>query len=55
MSTSESPKSGATPDPKAAVDAIADAAPRADPRALAPATALDGLKNVDRTILRLNK
>jgi hypothetical protein len=42
-------------DAKAVVDKIADAAPRADPRDLAPASALDGLKNIDRTILRLNK
>jgi hypothetical protein len=40
---------------QAAVDKIADAAPRADPRDLAPGNALDGLKHVDKTILRLNK
>ncbi|KAH6507458.1 hypothetical protein HBI56_152210 [Parastagonospora nodorum] len=40
---------------KAAADKIADAAARADPRDLKPRNILDGLKNVDRTILRLNK
>jgi hypothetical protein len=54
MSSDESPKPSA-PDAKAAIDKIADAAPRADPRSLAPGTALDGLKKVDKTILRLNK
>ncbi|KAH6001881.1 hypothetical protein HBI82_159070 [Parastagonospora nodorum] len=40
---------------KAAADKMADAAARADPRDLKPRNILDGLKNVDRTILRLNK
>jgi hypothetical protein len=40
---------------KVAADKISDAAARADPRELTPRSALDGLKNVDRTILRLNK
>lgn len=44
-----------TPEPKAVVDKIADAAPRADPRDITKRDALNGLKNVDRTILRLNK
>lgn len=43
------------PEPKAVVDKIADAAPRADPRDITKGDALDTLKNVDRTILRLNK
>jgi hypothetical protein len=40
---------------EAAVDKIADAAPRVDPRELKPRSALDGLKKVDQTLLRLNK
>jgi hypothetical protein len=54
MSSEEKSKSSA-PDAKAAVDKIADAAPRADPRDVAPGSALAGLKTVDKTILRLNK
>jgi hypothetical protein len=55
MSSDDQPSQTIAQDAKAAVDKIADAAPRADPRDLAPASALDGLKNIDRTILRLNK
>ncbi|KAH7408809.1 hypothetical protein DE146DRAFT_647240 [Phaeosphaeria sp. MPI-PUGE-AT-0046c] len=51
MSSDEKPNTSV----KAAVDKIADAAPRADPRDITPGSALAGLKNVDRTILRLNK
>jgi hypothetical protein len=56
MSSDETSKPGA-PDAKAVIDRIADAAPRADPRDIdiSPGSALDGLKKVDRTILRLNK
>jgi hypothetical protein len=44
-------------DIKAAVDAIADAAPAATPSDLAPSStsALNSLKSIDQTILRLNK
>jgi hypothetical protein len=55
MSSDEQPAQHVASDAKAVVDKIADAAPRADPRDLAPASALDGLKNIDKTILRLNK
>jgi hypothetical protein len=55
MSSDDQHSQSVAQDAKAAVDKIADAAPRADPRDLAPASALDGLKNVDRAILRLNK
>ena len=54
MSSDETPKPVAQ-DAKELVDKIADAAPRADPRDLAPGSALDGLKNIDKTLLRLNK
>ena len=54
MSSDETTKPG-MPDAKAVVDKIADAAPAAVPRELAPGNALDGLKEMDKTILRLNK
>jgi hypothetical protein len=55
MSSDEQPSQPIVQDAKVVVDKIADAVPHADPRDLAPASALDGLKNVDKTILRLNK
>ncbi|KAF2028169.1 amidase signature enzyme [Setomelanomma holmii] len=54
MSSEEAPKRVAQ-DAKELLEKVADAAPRADPRDLTPGSALDGLKNVDKTILRLNK
>jgi hypothetical protein len=54
MSSEDAPKPDVA-DAKAVLDEIADAAPRASPKDLAPASAYDGLKNVDRAILRLNK
>jgi hypothetical protein len=56
MSSDETSKPGA-PDAKVVIDKIADAAPRADIRDIdvSPGSALDGLKKVDRTSLRLNK
>lgn len=54
MSSDETTKPGA-PDAKAIVDKIAEAAPTAGPSGLNPATPLDSLKEIDRTILRINK
>tara|TARA_R110002003_G_scaffold411_2_gene19561 strand:- start:1482 stop:1664 length:183 start_codon:yes stop_codon:yes gene_type:complete len=54
MSSEEAPKQVAQ-DAKELLEKVADAAPRAEPRDLAPSSALDGLKKVDKTILRLNK
>lgn len=62
LPTSDNPPNTDAPhdaahDVKAAVDAIADAAPAASPKDLAPNTdsAVNGLKSIDKTILRLNK
>ncbi|KAF1847612.1 amidase signature enzyme, partial [Cucurbitaria berberidis CBS 394.84] len=54
MSSDETTKPG-VPDVRAIADEIADAAPSAGPGGLTPVDALSGLKQIDKTILRLNK
>lgn len=56
MSTADETTKPGVPDTKEVIDKIADAAPPASPKdVIAPRSALDGLKKVDQTILRLNK